>query len=264
MKKITQGLIGLMIVFLLAGCSSLPQGSQVPMMNVELDSGGRQESAAVVAVRMKPLHFPQAVLTGQAVQNKSAASEEWEINAMQLEWFSNWNGGWSEAVFNLDGKLKLVTHGSLWELLCANVPEVPVLESAKIRYGDNYLVGDKALVQFQHRWDRLLATAVFLKGKLQGGLWNLDAARKILFPEVYGWTGELQKKYADSRVVRAESVDWNTAYTAQDFPLELRELRDSGTLLRDFEEGAELAALAYEWPRLWEQKVLATVLKKGR
>jgi hypothetical protein len=39
-------------------------------------------------------------------------------------------------------------------------------------------------------------------------------------------------------------VSWDTAYTREEFPEGLRAIRDSGTILRDWEEGFGLFLLA--------------------
>jgi len=75
--------------------------------------------------------------------------------------------------------------------------------------------------------------------------------RPVLFPEVarnrdrpQGWLLE-----GDVRV-RAENVGWNTGYTERVFPEPLWNVRNSGTLLRDWEEALEWIHLKYHWDAL--------------
>jgi hypothetical protein len=45
----------------------------------------------------------------------------------------------------------------------------------------------------------------------------------------------------------AEDVKWNTSYTKNVFPEHLRTSRDSGALLRDWEEALSWLYFVYEW-----------------
>jgi hypothetical protein len=47
--------------------------------------------------------------------------------------------------------------------------------------------------------------------------------------------------------VRAEDVNWNAAYTESLLPEDLRILRDSGSLLRDWEEAFDWICFEYAW-----------------
>jgi hypothetical protein len=69
-----------------------------------------------------------------------------------------------------------------------------------------------------------------------------------LFPELvskgtqpHGWTEK------NDIFVMADSVNWNQSYTQRVFPEELWEFRNSGALLRDWEEAAAWIYLEYAW-----------------
>jgi hypothetical protein len=78
-----------------------------------------------------------------------------------------------------------------------------------------------------------------------------------LFPEVYGYSTPPPAKHS---VQWGEDIPWNTDYSAASFAENLRPVRDSGTLLRDFEESPELWRLCYVWPSLWATQAPAAAL----
>ena len=73
-----------------------------------------------------------------------------------------------------------------------------------------------------------------------------------------GWERE------NDQWVKAEDIRWNTGYTERVFPEHLREIRNSGTLLRDWEEAVEWLYVEYEWDRLTEMLSGETVLYKTK
>jgi hypothetical protein len=87
--------------------------------------------------------------------------------------------------------------------------------------------------------------------------------KPILFPELV----PKKKKPADwqrenDQWNRAESVRWNISYTERLLPEELREIRNSGTMLRDWEEAFDWLYNDYEWSRIKETLSNETVLTK--
>jgi len=53
----------------------------------------------------------------------------------------------------------------------------------------------------------------------------------------------------------ARGIQWNGEYSRQILPEEWIELRNSGTLYRDVEEGLPLIWLQYNWQWLWEEQI---------
>jgi hypothetical protein len=75
--------------------------------------------------------------------------------------------------------------------------------------------------------------------------------KPILFPELVSPKKRPAAYTAgEPRFVRGEDIRWNAAYTQAVFPETLRPLRDSGTLLRDWEEAAAWIYLTAEWDPL--------------
>jgi hypothetical protein len=63
---------------------------------------------------------------------------------------------------------------------------------------------------------------------------------------------------------RADSVNWNRTYTEHLFPEELWEYRNSGALLRDWEEALPWIYMEYSWDSIIDSFDETTLLKTPR
>src|SRR5208282_4347605 len=243
---------------LLAGCATFPvqnayeaaRSAHEAALRIEIGP----ETRGVHSVHIKAGLLVGAVLSGQAVSDNAGG---WEVSLTSLGWFNNWQNGWTEAAFVLDGTFDLVQSGSGWSVRIKDSPEIVAPASATIHYYTEYFNGDIALEQFSRRWNRIEACAGFLRSRF-GGSWFEDqrGVRKFLFPELYGYTEPPDPHHAS---VTAESIAWNADYTGKEFPENIRALRDSGTMLRDFEESPGLWELAFHWTDLWNKDIPARV-----
>jgi hypothetical protein len=187
----------------------------------------------------------------------------------EMHSFSNWANGWTEARFTVTGELLLSPNGRGWSISVVQQPQLGAPVAASMRYFDDYLAGERALEEFTHRWDRVQAVVDVLRQKLQERWFDYtvapwqpgrrseamsfeEATRQFLFPEVYGYPEPPRR---DSQSVRAEAINWNVDYTAANFPENLRAIRNSGTMLRDFEECLGLWRLAYCLDELWSHRI---------
>ena len=217
------------------------------------------------SVRIRGDSIEGATFTGSA--RLTADGRILSLTAMR--WFSNWANGWTEAHLPVTGELLLSPHGREWSLSVVQPPRLGDPVAASIRYFDDYLSGERGREEFAHRWDRILAVVSVLKQRLQerwfeytAAPWQPgrpsqamsfeEAARKFLFPELYGYADPPPR---DSRSVRSESISWNVDYTAANFPENLHAVRNSGTMLRDFEECPGLWRLAYCLDELWGRRI---------
>ena len=78
------------------------------------------------------------------------------------------------------------------------------------------------------------------------------AVGKFLFPELFGYPIPPSPGY---RTIRSESIIWNVDYTEANFPENLREIRNSGTMLRDFEECLRLWRFAFCSDEQWNHSL---------
>ena len=191
------------------------------------------------------------------------------VSLTEMHWFSNWANGWTEGTLSTTGELLLSPNGEGWTISVVQPPQLGSPIAASTRYFDNYLTGERALEEFTHRWDRILAVVAVLKQKLPERWFEYtvapwqpgrrshaasfeEATRKFLFPEVYGYS---EPPRQNSQSVTSESISWNVDYTAANFPENLRAIRNSGTMLRDFKECLGLWRLAYCFDELWSHRI---------
>jgi hypothetical protein len=218
-----------------------------------------RDTEGVSPVRIRGGQLGRAVLSGQAEHNVSGG---WRIDLLGMDWFNNWNDGWTDARFVISGSFTLMAQGTDWRAVVTEKPEINAPSRASIRYYDDYLSGSNALDQLTRRWNRIQAYAAFLRSRFDAQ-WFADQnrVRRFLFPELYGYERPAPSHHA---IVTADSIAWNTDYTRETFPDNLRPLRDSATMLRDFEESEELWELAFHWDGFWSDEITAAVFHSSR
>jgi len=184
-----------------------------------------------------------------------------------LEFLAGSTHGWNEYTLELmgDGKLKFEDTAIL------KIEEIETVQITKgrIHRYDTRLTGNEALSALRNRRERIIALAEWMlslnlkKGQSLDdfeGYWQ-----PILFPEMVskkkrpaGWAqnGDIYKT--------AESIKWNTGYTERVFSKELVPIRNSGTLLRDWEEALYWIYLEYEWENIVELLSKEHILTKNK
>jgi hypothetical protein len=184
--------------------------------------------------------------------------------------------GWNEFTVELLGTGTFTKHDDRASLVLHSAESLDITEG-KIRRSNNRITGDQALTALRNRQERILVLTEWLKGQLVvpsfAGPADFEKYWKpILFPELVrkkkrpaAWTKE------DAVWVRGEDVRWNSVYTDRVFPEELRPVRNSGTLLRDWEEALSWIYFQFQWDRILSslqttrelQKIAAKIAAKN-
>ena len=199
----------------------------------------------------------------------SDPNDKGEINLVSLDYLGGSPQGWNEFRLDLAGEGKLI-FGEKTAALSVHHDSVETIQisAARIKRYDTRLSGNEALTLLRNRHERIKAIAEWMNGRETAykdmEVKNFEKYWKpILFPE----TVSKKKRPPDwqrenDQWNRAESINWNKSYTERLFPEELREIRNSGTMLRDWEEALDWIYNEYEWSRI--QKLLSweTVLQK--
>lgn len=204
------------------------------------------------------------VLSGHAIQNDDGS---WTVEAEELEWFSNWYDGWSEAVIMVSGTLIVSETEAGWHVRAASPVRADYAASGAIRYRDMRLTGEAGSDAVSRRINRISAAVAFLSDALEGEQFPRFSVRKkkvrehgfeyragqLLFPEQYGYPAGTRKSDSRSAYIRGEGIRWDTGYSEDHIPENLREVRNTGTLYRDWEETGELFYYIYVLENLNEQ-----------
>jgi hypothetical protein len=190
-----------------------------------------------------------------------------------LDFLAGNPSGWVEFSLELSGEGNFVVRDAQNANLRFRPPVQPVrISAAKIRRTGLHLSGEDAILALNNRYERITALSEWMRERevpreVTRNLKNFEAYWKpFLLPELV--EAERRPKFyddgKDARWVTAELVKWNLGYTERILPEELRPLRDSGTLKRDWEECYEWIFLVYAWENIFNTLEISTVgLLKG-
>ncbi|MDR0451207.1 MAG: hypothetical protein LBH26_08065 [Treponema sp.] len=176
-----------------------------------------------------------------------------------LEFLAGSLSGWHQFSLALSGQGEFRPRGEDASFRLTGPLEAIDITKGKIRLEENRLGGEEALASLRKRYERIKALGGWMKSR-DGVPPAAPASREyferywkpLLLPEIV--RGKLRPQSfrdQDGPWVRAEQVSWNAGYTALLFPPDLAEYRNSGALLRDWEETVEWIYLEYAWDRVF-------------
>jgi len=196
----------------------------------------------------------------------SAPNESGEFNMVSLDYLGGSAQGWNEFRLDLAGDGRLVLDETTASISVQDEIEPIQITFARIKRYDTRLSGNEALALLRNRHERIKVITEWMNTN-EAAPKDIDLKKfeeywkPVLFPELV----PKKKKPADwqqenDKWSRAESINWNISYTERLFPEELREIRNSGTMLRDWEEAIDWLYNEYEWSRIQEVLGRETVL----
>jgi len=277
--KIIKYLILIIMTFLLFTCVSIVEktgqvldGSAFKLKTVSVyKTTGKEENQqeikiSVVENKSKEkliiitlANFPMIKLLG------TFPNEEGVFTLTTLEFLAGSANGWNEYTMELMGTGNL----KFKDTVILKIEEIEPIQITKgrVQRYDTRLTGNEALSALRNRHERLLSlTDWMLSLNLEKGKKIDDFERfwqPILLPEMV-----LKKKRPNDWVQKADQfqktddIRWNTSYTERTFPEELWPIRNSGTLLRDWEEAVSWIHLEYEWKNIVELLSKETIFTK--
>ncbi len=191
---------------------------------------------------------------------EKGTKENLRLYVTKVRFFTNWPNGWTEGVYEASGmylisddtenaRIKLQDEFTLWDIV-----------SGEIRYFDTYYRGDDGFSKVKNRIDRMTEISRYLqeeKGFPPYYRENnfLTSVEEFLFPEV---TGAEKGTGGKKETALGAGIFWNKGYSEKILPEQYIELRNSGTLYRDFEEAPELFYTIYNL-----DYVMNTYLQEG-
>ena len=208
--------------------------------------------------------FPAMQLRG------SSPAEKGEFYFTSLDYLGGSPQGWNEYRLDLYGQGILHLDETAARLSIPDSIEMVQISQGRIRRYDTRITGTEALTNLRNRHERILALAEWMntrEGSPAGAsLKDFENHWKpILLPEMVarkyrpnGW------QFDSDQWARAEDIRWNTSYTERVFPEVLREIRNSGTMLRDWEEAIDWLYITYKWDSINETLSRETVLGRRK
>ena len=252
----------LSFIILLSSCVSVMEkagrvvdGSAFEEKRIAQYSGSSLEVTVVEnrageqSVKITLDNFPMMALRG------SMPDENGGFFLTSLEYLAGNVQGWNEYSMDILGEGSLVL-GSYAVLELNEEIETVQITAGRIHRYDTRIVGSDALTSLRNRNERITATVEWMtsiEDSPQGQtIEDFERHWKpVLFPEIVSnrnrpadWLRE------GDTFQRAEDIRWNTGYTERVFSEELAPVRDSGTLLRDWEEALSWIYLKYEWENI--------------
>jgi hypothetical protein len=191
----------------------------------------------------------------------SAPDGEGGFFVTSLEFLSPNLNGWNEFTLELSGSGSFVEGPSAGGAQTAALrlkapPETLDISRGKLRRLSVRLSGDQALTALRNRRERILVLTRWMKEQpglpAFSGQAEFEAYWKpLLFPEL-SKPGDRPAAWAaldadSGERVLGEDIRWSAVYTRALFPEALWPVRNSGTLLRDWEEAAAWIRLEFEW-----------------
>jgi hypothetical protein len=189
------------------------------------------------------------------------------FNLVSLDYLGGNTQGWNEYRLDLAGSGELAMSADTAILSITGEVEPVQISWGRIRRYDTRITGADALANLRNRRERILALVEWMQEREETPPPGMELKdfekywKPILFPEISpakkrpdGWQQE------GDAIVKADDIRWNAGYTERTFTETLKPIRDSGTMLRDWEEAADWIFMEYEWPRILEALSRETVL----
>jgi len=185
-----------------------------------------------------------------------------------LDYLGGNANGWNEYRMDMFGTGRFISDGQTAVLSVSRDIEGVQISTGRIHRFDTRITGNEALTGLRNRRERILSVAEWMnerEGAPSGQ--SPDDFKKywmpLLFPEMVSKKQRpINWQQEGDQWIRADDIRWNAGYTARNFPEPLREVRNSATLLRDWEEAPDWIHLEYEWKRIKETLANNITLQK--
>jgi hypothetical protein len=198
------------------------------------------------------------------------------ISLESLEFLAPNLSGWNEAERPLAGEGHFKDEWYYGFFFLTGSPEALDISGGRIRRNDERLTGEDALKALHNREERVKVITEWMHSWLlereERGVFSsqnefAEFWEPVLFPEL----APPKKRPAEwppaggrelSRRARGEDILWNLDYTDAVFSETLRPVRNTGTLLRDWEEAQAWIYIDFEWDSIVESLLQEIRLSK--
>ena len=181
----------------------------------------------------------------------------------EARFLSSHTHGWNEFTMDIFGSAIFLNQDPATGILriMGDVERVEI-SSGKIRLKSSYITGAAAMTSLRNRRERITALTGWMNERLHDGSHDdghetpafADIGefegywKRMLFPElVSGKNRPEEYSVHNAEWKREDSVRWNLGYTGTVFQEGLWEYRNSGAMLRDWEEALPWIFMEYSW-----------------
>jgi len=261
----------LFFIFLLPGCTSLIQkGGEVldgsafeeKTIAVYRVSGAGEKTA--IEVRElglkngeKILEISNGAWPGFTLRG-SMPEADGSIRLTEARFLSSHTRGWNEFAMGIIGGAIFQNPGPAVGILrITEEVERVEISSGRIRLKSDYITGSAAITPLRNRRERITALVEWMNAPLSENRETPVFAdigeferywKRVLFPELV-LLKYRPEEYSvhNAEWKREDGVNWNLGYTGTVFPEGLWEYRNSGAMLRDWEEALPWIFMEYSW-----------------
>ncbi|MBN2545159.1 MAG: hypothetical protein JXB50_05130 [Spirochaetes bacterium] len=195
-------------------------------------------------------------------------TEDIVFTIKKIKFMTSWFNGYTEGECSAAGQIIFKNRENYFESQVTGEFAILDVLKGKIRYDIYYYKGKEGTIRFKNRLDRIQATVDFLKTKRlkpfyknarnkpgDEGSFKKDT-QALLFPELFGFKYLENKNLLDNsfdpvcleqktdRFLSDEMI-WRKSYTDQIFPEYLQEIRNTGSMYKDYEESLDIFFVLY-------------------
>jgi hypothetical protein len=264
------------LFFLLSGCTSLIQkGGEVldrsafaekTLAIYRISGAGEKTAIEVRELGLKDgekiLEISNGAWPGFSLRG-SMPEADGSVYLTEARFLSSHAQGWNEFTMDIIGSAIFQNPGpAVGVLRITEEVERVEISSGRIRLKSDYITGSAAITPLRNRRERITALVEWMNERLHSGSYDDSGEipafadigefggywKRVLFPELV-----LEKNRPEDYSVhdaewkREDGVNWNLGYTESLFPEGLWEYRNSGAMLRDWEEALPWIFMEYSW-----------------
>jgi len=188
------------------------------------------------------------------------------IHFTSLDFLSGNTHGWIEFSLQIFGTGR-ITFSDTASIKITEKIEPVVITSGKIHRYDTRITDNEALTALTNRRERIAALTQWMNLHRKEFFKSTDEFSNFWKPLILPETVKKKKRpenypHTEDIFARADDIKWNTSYTERVFPEDFWQVRNSGTLLRDWEEALNWIYLEYEWENIINSINDSVILKK--
>jgi len=189
--------------------------------------------------------FPMIKLRGSMPDNDGV------FHLTSLEYLSGNTQGWNEYSKSITGTGRLIFENKAILEYISGIETVQITKGRINRY-DTRITGNDALLALRNRSERITTLVEWMRSTEAPKGQEIKPFEKywkyVFFPEMASKRNRPSNwRQNGDQFSKAEDINWNLGYTERVFPEELHLVRNSGTLLRDWEEAFYWIYFEYEW-----------------
>ncbi|MCL2805635.1 MAG: hypothetical protein FWD26_06825 [Treponema sp.] len=210
--------------------------------NIDLSVARSKDGEQFIIITFK--NYPMLQIRGSMPDNEGS------FHFTSLEYLAGNVHGWNEYSLQMVGTGSFCLENGVLE----NIEDIETIQitQGRIHRYDTRITGNDALTALRNRRERILALCEWMDGPKGQDIKTFEKHWKpLFFPEITAKSRKPDSWRLDGdSFQRAEDINWNTGYTERIFPEELWPVRNSGTLLRDWEEALYWIYFKYEWDNI--------------